>query len=64
MSKLQTILTVIQLALGALSKLPVVGPEAALAAVFLQIYQNAAALYQAETGQPFDVTKIPLESKV
>ena len=64
MSKIQTILLVIQTALSALSNLPVVGPEAALAAAFLKIYQNAAALYQAETGQPFDVTKIPLETKV
>ena len=64
MSKLQTILSVIQLALGALSKLPVVGPGSELASVFLQIFQNASALYTAETGQPFDVTKIPLETKV
>jgi hypothetical protein len=42
----------------------VVGPGAELAAAFLKIYQNAAALYQQESGQPFDVTKIPLETKV
>lgn len=64
MSKVQTILLVIQLALTALSKLPVVGADAALVATLLGIYQNAAALYQQETGQPFDVTKIPLETKV
>lgn len=64
MSKLQLILLIIQTALTALSKVPVVGPEAADASVFLQIYQSAAALYQQETGQPFDVTKIPLETKV
>jgi hypothetical protein len=64
MSKIQSILSIIQAALGALSTLPVVGPGAELASVFLQIYQNATALYQAETGQPFDVTKIPIETKV
>jgi hypothetical protein len=63
-SKLQTILQIIQFALAGLSAVPVVGPGAALAGAFIQIFQNASALYQAETGQPFDVTKIPLETKV
>ena len=61
-SKLQTILAIIQAALAALSTLPVVGPDAALASVFLGIFQNASALYTAETGLPFDITKIPQET--
>jgi hypothetical protein len=64
MSKIQTILLIIQTALAALANIPVVGPEAQLAAAFLKIYQNAAALYQSETGKPFDPLNIPLETKV
>jgi hypothetical protein len=64
MSKLQSILQIIQIALGALSTLPIVGPGSELASVFLQIFQNASALYTAETGQPFDITKIAPETKV
>jgi hypothetical protein len=63
-TKLQTILQIIQFALTGLSAIPVIGPDAVLASAFLAIFQNAQALYQAESGQPFDVTKIPLESKV
>jgi hypothetical protein len=63
-SKVATILQLIQLALTGLAGLPVVGPFAGLGEVFLGIYQNAAQLYEAETGQPFDVTKIPIEPPV
>ena len=63
-SKLPLILSVIQAALSGLQAVPVVGEGAALASVFVGIFQNATALYQAETGQPFDVTKIPLEQPV
>jgi hypothetical protein len=61
-SKLQTILAIIQAALAGLSTIPVVGGDAALASVFLGIFQNASSLYTQETGQPFDVTKIPQEA--
>lgn len=57
-SKLQTILSIIDIALGVLSKVPVVGPEAAVGLAFLQIFQNASLLYQQETGQPFSVANI------
>jgi hypothetical protein len=63
-SKLQTILSIIQSVLSVLSTLPVVGPGSELASVFLKIFQDASALYQAETGQPFDVTKIAPETPV
>lgn len=64
MSKLQLILLLIQTTLTALSKVPVVGPDAVLASSLLTILQNALALYQAETGKPFDATLIPQETPV
>ncbi len=63
-SKLQTILQIIQFALAGLQAVPVVGTGAALASVFLGIFQNATSLYTAETGLPFDITKIPFEQPV
>jgi hypothetical protein len=63
-SKVQTILLIIQTALSALSAIPGVGTDAAIVAALVKIFQNATALYQAETGQPFDATKIPIETKV
>jgi len=63
-SKLQNILTIIQFALSGLQAVPVVGAAAGLANVFVGIFQHATQLYTAETGQPFDVTKIPLETPV
>lgn len=62
MSKLDQILQIIQIALGALSGLPVVGPASLLAGVFLAIFQKATALYQAESGLPFDISLIPMET--
>ena len=63
-SKLATILSIIQFALAGLQAVPVVGTGAALASVFLGIFQNATSLYTAETGLPFDITKIPFEQPV
>lgn len=63
-SKQSLILEIIQLALDGLQAVPVTAAPAALTSVFLGIYQKATATYQAETGQPFDVTKIPLETPV
>lgn len=60
-TKLQMILSIIQLALSGLGT---VVPGAALAGTFVTIFQKATALYQQETGQPFDVTKIPIETPV
>ena len=63
-SKLQGILQIIQLALAGLQAVPVTSLAAGLASTFLGIFQNATQLYQQETGQPFDITKIPLEAPV
>jgi hypothetical protein len=63
-SKLDSILQIIQIALNLLKNVPVVGTGAGLVGAFLTIYQNAVALYEAESGQPFDITKIPLEQPV
>lgn len=63
-NKLPLILALIQAALAGLQAVPVTAGAAALASVFLGIFQNATALYQAEVGQPFDITKIPFETPV
>lgn len=63
-SKLQGILQIVQLALAGLQAVPVTAAGAALASVFLGIFQSASNLYQQEAGQPFDVTKIPIETPV
>ena len=63
-SKLQNILGIINLSLQGLQLVPVVGSAAGVADLFLGILQNALAAHQAETGQPFDITKIPLEALV
>lgn len=63
-SKQSLILEIIQLALTGLQAVPIASAGAALVSTFLAIYQNAAAAYEAETGTPFNVTKIPLETPV
>lgn len=60
----QSILLIIQAALGALAVIPVVGPEAALAIPFIQILQTALAAYAQAAGKPLDLSKIPLETPV
>ncbi len=60
-SKVETIETIIQVSLTALST---VVPGAALASTLFTILHNALSLYQQETGQPFDITKIPIEQPV
>ena len=63
-SKLSTILAIIDAALKGLSVVPIVGGPAALADIFVSIIQNGMAAYEAEAGQPLDLTKIPLETPV
>ncbi len=63
-SKVSLILQVIQLALAGLQAVPVTAAGAAIASVFLGIFQGATNIYEQETGQPFDVTKIPYEQPV
>lgn len=59
-----SILTILTIALGALSSIPVIGTNAALAGVFLKIIQAGMTAYTSATGQPLDLTKIPLETPV
>lgn len=61
---LTNILNIIQLALSGLSKIPVVGGDAALAGVFIGILQYGLNAYHSAAGQPLDVTKLPLETPV
>lgn len=61
MSKIQTIEAILQASLNALGT---VVPGAALAGTLLAIFQNAANLYQQETGKPFNVALIPFEQPV
>jgi hypothetical protein len=58
------ILLIIKLILTALSAVPVIGADAALASALIALYQKATAAYQEATGKPFDVNMIPLEEKV
>jgi hypothetical protein len=65
MNKTQLILLIIQSALAGLGSLGgTTGTDTKLTAAFVGILQSALAMYQAETGQPLDLTKIPLEAKV
>jgi hypothetical protein len=63
-SKLQTILAIINATLQGLTLVPVIGTGAQLGLVFETILQHALAAYQAEAGQPIDLTKIPIETPV
>lgn len=58
------ILAIIQIALNALAVIPAVGPEAALAGVFINIVQSGMAAHHAATGAALDLTKLPLETPV
>jgi hypothetical protein len=61
---LTSIVNIIQLALTALANLPVVGPDAALADVFVGILQKAMAGYQTASGAPLNLANLPLETPV
>jgi hypothetical protein len=65
-SKLQTILGIINAALQGLTMIPGLGTGVAAAVGLEQLLQgiltNALQAYQAEAGQPIDLTKIPLET--
>lgn len=59
------ILAIIQAALAGLASLKgTVGVDAQIGQSFITIIQNGMAAYQAATGQPLDLTKIPLETPV
>ena len=63
-SRLSNILAIINLVLGALSAIPGLGAPIAVEQAFQKILVNALAAYQAETGQPIDLTKLPFEQPV
>jgi hypothetical protein len=63
-SKLQLILAIINAALQGLTLVPGIGAGATLGLTFETILKNALAAYQAEAGQPIDLSKIPLETPV
>jgi hypothetical protein len=63
-SKLQNILSIINLALQGLSAVPALTLPIGLEQTFQKILTNALAAYQQETGQPIDLSKIPLETPV
>lgn len=63
-SKLSLILLILETALNALGKVPVIGTDAALASAFIQIIQAGMQAYQAESGLPIDLTKLPQETPV
>jgi hypothetical protein len=63
-SKLQNILAIINLVLGALSAIPGFGMPIAIEQAFQKILTNALQAYQQETGMPIDLSKIPLEEQL
>jgi hypothetical protein len=63
-SKLQNILSIINAVLQGLQLVPVLNLPIAIEQVFQGILTKALAAYQQETGQPIDLTKIPLETPV
>lgn len=63
-SKVQTILQIIQAATTGIALIPGGQVPAGIATVLTTILSNALAAYQAETGAPLDLTKIPLETPV
>lgn len=58
------ILSILQIALAALAAVPGVGADAAVVNALVQIIQKAMLAYEAATGAPLDLTKVPIESPV
>lgn len=63
-SPLSSILDILSVALNALAVIPALGGSPAIAGAFVQIIQSAMNAYHAQTGQPIDLSKIPLETPV
>ena len=63
-SKLDNILAIINIALGALAQIPVLALPIAIEQGFQRILTSALAAYEQESGKPFDLRNIPLEPKV
>jgi len=62
LSKTSLILLILNAALTGLSVVPATAVPAAIAESFMKIIMAGLQAYQAETGQPIDLTKIPLET--
>jgi hypothetical protein len=62
----ELILEILQAALGGLAALgkSKVSVDAGIATSFVAIVQKAQAAYEAATGAPLDLTKIPIETPV
>ena len=63
-SKLQTILNIINFALQGLALVPGLGAPIALEQALQRILMNALAAFQQESGKPFSIAEIPLETPV
>jgi len=62
LSKASLILLILNSALAGLSAVPATAPFALAAEAFTKIIQAGMLAYQQETGQPIELTKIPLET--
>lgn len=58
------ILTILQIALNALTTVPAIGADMALSSVFVNIIQQAMNAYHAAAGAPLDLSKLPMETPV
>jgi hypothetical protein len=63
-TKLQNIEAIILAALQGLSMIPVIGGTASIIGVLANILVKAQGVYQQETGLPYDLSKVPLETPV
>jgi hypothetical protein len=63
-TKAQNIEAILIAALQALTLLPGIGATAGVVALLANIFVKAQAAYQQETGQPYDLSKVPLETPV
>ena len=57
-------LEILQIALNTLASIPATAPASEIGDVLLTIIQKAMAGFQAASGGPLDLTKIPIETKV
>ncbi len=63
-STLSTWLAVLSASLNALGSIPGIGADAAIAGAFISIITAAVNAIHGITGQPIDMTKIPIEPPV
>lgn len=63
-STLDNLLLIMSVALKAFQAIPLVGPFASIAGAFLNIFIAAKTAHEQITGQPLDLSLIPLEDKL